>query len=176
MDVRTTNLSYLSMIIQYISVQFRQFAYALQQANNPRSGGNTYIEAGPGYLQFLWDNHEGPIYCCPMPHTWWMRDPTHLDGYDHWSLEEVLQEAKEFFVGVEERTESIPLLCDMDQIPSETISWLIESCDEMIHGEEVEICQLHGVDKYRSSLRTSGSIQLLSQEPAISRVLSSLHI
>ncbi|KAI6143083.1 hypothetical protein BKA82DRAFT_35468 [Pisolithus tinctorius] len=43
------------------------------------------------------------IHTGPMPHTWWTRDPTHLDGYDRQSLEEVLQEAKEFFVGVEVR-------------------------------------------------------------------------
>ncbi|KAI6141478.1 hypothetical protein BKA82DRAFT_19910 [Pisolithus tinctorius] len=75
MDVRTANLSYLSMIIQYIGVRFRQFTYALQQANNPSNQlpddwyqqvqveTVTYIEAGPGYLQHIWDNHEGPTCC-----------------------------------------------------------------------------------------------------------------
>ncbi|KAI6028908.1 hypothetical protein F5J12DRAFT_780419 [Pisolithus orientalis] len=98
------------------------------------------------------------IHTGPMPHIWWTRDPTHLDGYDHWSLEEVLQEAKEFFVGVEEGTDSLPLLCDMDQMPSDSIGQLIESCDEMIHQEE-EICWLHGLDKYGTSLRTSKMIR-----------------
>ncbi|KAI6155591.1 hypothetical protein BKA82DRAFT_4011083 [Pisolithus tinctorius] len=94
------------------------------------------------------------IHTGPMPHTWWTRDPTHLDGYDHQSLEEVLQEAKEFFVGVEEGKESLPLLCDMDRMPSDSIGQLIESCDEMIHQEEEEIHQLHGVMQFCSEWLT----------------------
>ncbi|KAI6010722.1 hypothetical protein F5J12DRAFT_781724 [Pisolithus orientalis] len=93
------------------------------------------------------------IHTSPMPHTWWTRDPTHLDGYDCQSLEEVLQEAKEFFVGVEEGKDSLPLLCDMDQMPSDSIGQLIESCDKMIHQEE-EICQLHGVMEFCSERLT----------------------
>ncbi|KAI5998972.1 hypothetical protein F5J12DRAFT_784814 [Pisolithus orientalis] len=93
------------------------------------------------------------IHTSPMPHTWWTRDPTHLDGYDHQSLEEVLQEAKEFFVGVEEGKDSLPLLCDMNWMPSDSIGQLIESCDEMIHQEE-EICQLHGVMEFCSEWLT----------------------
>ncbi|KAI6000137.1 hypothetical protein F5J12DRAFT_784450 [Pisolithus orientalis] len=90
------------------------------------------------------------IHTSPMPHTWWTRDPTHLDGYDHWSLEEVLQEAKEFF---EEGKDSFPLLCDMDQMSSDSIGQLIESCDEMIHQEE-EIHWLHGVMEFCSEQLT----------------------
>ncbi|KAI6144079.1 hypothetical protein BKA82DRAFT_4017274 [Pisolithus tinctorius] len=67
--------------------------------------------------------------------------------------EEVLQEAKEFFVGVEEGKESLPLLCDMAQMPSDSISQLIESCDEMIHQEE-EIRWLHGVMEFCSEWLT----------------------
>ncbi|KAI6010802.1 hypothetical protein F5J12DRAFT_781785 [Pisolithus orientalis] len=93
------------------------------------------------------------IHTGPIPHTWCMRDPTHLDGYDHQSLEEVLQEAMEFFVGVEEGKECLPLLCDMDQMPSDSIGQLIESCDEMIHQEE-EIHQVHGVMEFCSEWLT----------------------
>ncbi|KAI6154911.1 hypothetical protein BKA82DRAFT_4010628 [Pisolithus tinctorius] len=109
------------------------------------------------------------IHTSPMPHTWLTRDPTHLDRYDHQSLEEVLQEAKEFFVGVEvqgglfsiialnpsmpqEGNESLPLLCDMDWMPSDSIGWLIESCDEMIHQEEIG--WLHGVMEFCSEWLT----------------------
>ncbi|KAI6138197.1 hypothetical protein BKA82DRAFT_4367139 [Pisolithus tinctorius] len=173
MDVRTANLSYLSMIIQYIGVRFRRFTYALQQANNPSdrlpddwyqqvqvethilkqalATCNTYgtIMKVPHVAnELLWwtavkrGEVRRMIHTSPMPHTWWTRDPTHLDGYDRRSLEEVLQEAKEFFVGVEEGKESLPLLCDMDRMPSDSIGRMIESCDEMIHQEE-EIRQLH---------------------------------
>ncbi|KAI6144008.1 hypothetical protein BKA82DRAFT_4017225 [Pisolithus tinctorius] len=79
------------------------------------------------------------IHTSPMQHTWWTMDPTYLDGYDHWSLEEVLQEAKEFFVGVEVH---------------DSIGWLIESCDEMIHQEEEEIHWLHGVMEFCSEWLT----------------------
>ncbi|KAI5984183.1 hypothetical protein F5J12DRAFT_787628 [Pisolithus orientalis] len=93
--------------------------------------------------------HIMELKCCRSKEE---RDPTHLDGYDHQSLEEVLQEAKEFFVGVEEGKESLPLLCDMDWMPSDSISQLIESCDEMIYQEE--ICMLHGVMEFCSEWLT----------------------
>ncbi|KAI6143399.1 hypothetical protein BKA82DRAFT_4017660 [Pisolithus tinctorius] len=53
-----------------------------------------------------------------------------------------------------EGKESLPLLCDMDRMPSDSISQLIESCDEMIHQEEEEIHQLHGVMEFCSEWLT----------------------
>ncbi|KAI6144298.1 hypothetical protein BKA82DRAFT_4016993 [Pisolithus tinctorius] len=55
-----------------------------------------------------------------MIHTW--SYATYLvDKGPYPSGWEVLQEAKEFFVGVEEGKESLPLLCDMDRMPSDSI-------------------------------------------------------
>ncbi|KAI5990293.1 hypothetical protein F5J12DRAFT_786519 [Pisolithus orientalis] len=52
----------------------------------------------------------------------------------------------------EEGKESLPLLYDMDWMPSDSISWLIESRDEMIHQEEIH--QLHGVMEFCSEWLT----------------------
>ncbi|KAI5988639.1 hypothetical protein F5J12DRAFT_786819 [Pisolithus orientalis] len=152
MDVRTANLSYL------------WFTYALQQANNPSDQlpddwyWQVQVETHILKQALATCNSYGTIMKVPYVanELLWSkeeRDPTHLDGYDHQSLEEVFQEAKEFFVGVEEGKDSLPLLYDMDQMPSDSICQLTESCDKMIHQEE-EICQLHGVMEFCSEQLT----------------------
>ncbi|KAI6141410.1 hypothetical protein BKA82DRAFT_4018716 [Pisolithus tinctorius] len=198
MDVRTANLSYLSMIIQYIGVRFRRFTYALQQANNPSdrlpddwyqqvqvethilkqalATCNTYgtIMKVPHVAnELLWwhgrtkygrdrpaGTHHGVECAAGQKRRGETYDPhrsyaTYLvDKGPYPSGWEVLQEAKEFFVGVEEGKESLPLLCDMDRMPSDSIGRMIESCDEMIHQEEEEIRRLHGVMEFCSERLT----------------------
>ncbi|KAI6148803.1 hypothetical protein BKA82DRAFT_22534 [Pisolithus tinctorius] len=194
MDVRTANLSYLSMIIQYIGQannpsnrlpndwyqQVQVETHILKQALATCNTYGTIMKVPHVANELLWwtaiqnmgetallahimelnvlqvkrGEVRRMIHTGPMPHTWWTRDPTHLDGYDCWSLEEVLQEAKEFFVGVEEGKESLPPLCDMDRMPSDSISRMMESCDEMIHQEEEEIHRLHGVMEFCSEQLT----------------------
>ncbi|KAI5986299.1 hypothetical protein F5J12DRAFT_787246 [Pisolithus orientalis] len=146
MDVRTTNLSYLSMIIQYIGVQFRWFTYALQQANNPSNQlpddwyWQVQVETHILKQALATCNSYGTIMKVPYVANellWWMA----IQNMGETALLAHIMELNVLQVKRgEEGKDSLPLLCDMDWMPSDSIGQLIESCDEMIHQEEEEIC------------------------------------